>query len=293
MFIKNIHFKNKDNTNINFYFDKNINIVNNEKDLLNVIKHSLCFIFKFDKKIGEEQSNFIANIASRLYSKNKQQITATISLNETTEINNGDINDSIKFWSYYKDLSDMPIMMLYPKSFPNDNKRIGSVIQDLLIFDTGLYKAQAYYNCWNPKDGMLLWKQYFTMQWMNHKFGHKYYDYLGYINAINDCLKKFTSSLSCKYNKIREVTLNTDYNLKEKLVLKFENGEEYEFEELPLNVRRVLSIVFDLSNRAYLLNENCNPDGVCFIEDIDKEFIGSLYYTFPRLQFIVTTTKEE
>jgi len=84
---------------------------------------------------------------------------------------------------------------------------------------------------------------------------------------------------------------------KEVLVLKFQNGLESDFDTLPTGYRRVFSIVFDLANRAFLLNNNCNPDGVAFIDEVDlhlhpsiaQEIMERLLSTFERIQFIVST----
>ena len=70
-----------------------------------------------------------------------------------------------------------------------------------------------------------------------------------------------------------------------------------DFESLPAGYRRAFSIAFDLANRAFLLNKNCNPNGVAFIDEVDlhlhpslaQEIMERLQRTFPRMQFVVST----
>lgn len=83
----------------------------------------------------------------------------------------------------------------------------------------------------------------------------------------------------------------------EVVVLEFNNGMESDFESLPAGYRRAFSMAFDLANRAFLLNGNCNPDGVAFVDEIDlhlhpslaQEILERMQNTFPRMQFIVST----
>ena len=100
---------------------------------------------------------------------------------------------------------------------------------------------------------------------------------------------------------------NLDFELKDitvvargkydKVILKFKNGMESDFDTLPAGYRRAFSIAFDIANRAFLLNCNCNPDGVVLIDEIDlhlhpslaQEILERLQKTFPRIQFIVST----
>ena len=56
-------------------------------------------------------------------------------------------------------------------------------------------------------------------------------------------------------------------------------------------------MVFDLASRSYLLNGNCNPEGIVFIDEIELHLHPSVAITilqrlrrsFERLQFIVST----
>ena len=114
------------------------------------------------------------------------------------------------------------------------------------------------------------------------------------------CMISFSKSLD-------NAEENFDFELKDitvvargkndKVILKFKNGMESDFETLPAGYRRAFSIAFDIANRAFLLNSNCNPDGVVLIDEIDlhlhpslaQEILERLQITFPRIQFIVST----
>ena len=138
------------------------------------------------------------------------------------------------------------------------------------------------------------------MQLKNDKFGHTKNNEADYLLAVGNCMKKFAEPLP-------DAAKNEDFELKEVtvitrgkedvVVLRFTNGIESDFESLPAGYRRAFSIAFDLANRAFLLNKNCNPSGICFIDEIDlhlhpslaQEMIDRLRQAFPRIQFIIST----
>ena len=138
------------------------------------------------------------------------------------------------------------------------------------------------------------------MQWKNDKYGHSKNNEKAYLDAVGECIKKFAEPLKDSVKnesfEITEVSVVSRGN-KDVIVFRFKNGFESDFESLPAGYRRVLSIVFDLANRSFLLNNNCTSDGVCFIDEIDlhlhpslaQEMLDRLRYTFPNIQFIVST----
>lgn len=309
-------------------------------NLIAALKQSLSFMFTKSRRIGEEQSNWVANTmqkvkslkltdATRKYKDGRQQRVGTfpvsinthLSLRESSglELNiemikerdlsgmkEGFINEAVSFWEHYHDLVALPVWAFYSDSFPHEKGTIGSNIQKLLSSEFGISQAQGYYNWDDPRDCSLVWQQYFMMQWTNLKYGHSSNDEAQYVTAVNECLKKFTKSPFPIENENYAIE-NKDFALNEitvvrrgkddMVVLRFDNGMESDFESLPAGFRRVLSIAFDVANRAFLLNKNCDPTGVCFIDEIElhlhpslaQEVLARLRYTFPRMQFIVST----
>lgn len=311
-----------------------------KSNLIAALKQSLSFMFTKSRRIGEEQSNWVANTmqkvksfkltdAIRKYKDGRQQSVGTYPVSITTQLSlressgleldiemikeslssgmkEGFINEAVSFWEHYHDLVALPVWAFYSDSFPHEKGTIGSNIQKLLSSEFGISQAQGYYNWDDPRDCSLVWQQYFMMQWKNLKFGHSSNDEAQYVTAVNECLKKFTKSPFPIENENYAIE-NKDFALNEitvvsrgkddMVVLRFDNGMESDFESLPAGFRRVLSIAFDVANRAFLLNKNCDPTGVCFIDEIElhlhpslaQEVLARLRYTFPRIQFIVST----
>lgn len=296
-------------------------------NMITALKQSLSFIFSKNKKILH--SDFIADTiqavksfettdATRRIVDGKQTqsglwpiiITTLIDLGEecldvvfereslSTGIKESYSKSSVRFWEKYRDLSDLPVLAFYSDSFPHAKTTIGKKIQDLLNSEFGISKPAGYYNWDDPRDCCDVWQQYFIMQWKNYMYGLE--DNKEYLEAIKDCLCSFSQPL-------KNAAENADFAIedikvvargkKEVLILKFQNGLESDFDTLPTGYRRVFSIAFDLANRAFLLNNNCNPDGIAFIDEVDlhlhpsiaQEIVERLTSTFKRIQFIIST----
>lgn len=300
-------------------------------NIITALKQSLSFIFTKSSRVS--QSNFIANTiqkiksfdtidANRRYNPDGTQSregTYPIQIETTIDIGEEEPLDvifcrenlssgmrelftpeAIRFWNHYQDLDDLPVLAFYSDSFPHEKVTIGKKIQDLLNSEFGISQSAGYYNWDDPRDCGLVWQQYFAMQWKNDKFGHTANNEAAYIQAVGDSVKKFAAPLSdAEKNEdfeLQEITV-ISRGEKDVVVLRFANGMESDFETLPAGYRRAFSIAFDLANRAFLLNNNCNPNGVCFIDEIDlhlhpslaQEILERLRTAFPRIQFIAST----
>ena len=300
-------------------------------NMITAIKQSLSFIFTKSAKVS--QRNFIANTiqkiksfdttdACRRFNKDGMQnsegqypveIKTRINIDEekpldvvfrreniSTGMKELFTAEAVRFWKHYDILQDLPVLAFYSDSFPHEKVSIGKKIQDLLNSEFGISQSAGYYNWDDPRDCGLVWQQYFAMQWKNDKYGHSQNNEALYLSAIDGCMKEFARPLP---NSVE----NTDFELKEMslvsrgkedvVVLRFANGVESDFETLPAGYRRAFDIVFDLANRSFLLNKNCNPNGVCFVDEIDlhlhpslaQEMLDRLCRAFPRIQFIVST----
>lgn len=304
-------------------------------NMIHALKQSLGFVFSKNPKVS--QRNFIANTiastrvfettdAMRMRNEDGTQnmegtwpvrITTTIDIDylnlleeplivefekeSITSGMKGSYSDSsIIFWDRYKDLKNLPVLAFYSDSFPHERQTIGKRIQKLLNSEFGISQSAGYYNWDDPRDCSSVWLQYFTQQWKNYMYGHRKNQEEEYLFAIRECLTRFSKSLE-------NADANPDFEIKditvvargknEVVLLNFKNGMESDFESLPAGYRRAFSMAFDLANRAFLLNSNCNPDGVAFIDEIDlhlhpsiaQEILERMQNTFPRMQFIVST----
>ena len=304
-------------------------------NLIHALKQSLSFIFSKNSKVL--QRNFVANTiasiksfettdAMRMTNEDGTQsmegtwpvrIVTTIDIDEqnlleeplkvvfereaiTSGMKESYSDSSIRFWNRYNNLQDLPVLAFYSDSFPHERQTIGRRIQELLNSEFGISQSAGYYNWDDPRDCSSVWLQYFAQQWKNYMHGHRKNQEEEYLSAIRECLTRFSQSLE-------NADANPDFEIKditvvargknEVVVLKFKNGMESDFETLPAGYRRAFSMAFDLANRAFLLNSNCNPDGVAFIDEIDlhlhpsiaQEILERMQNTFPRMQFIVST----
>ena len=338
--IKLKNYRNYENLDLNLGKKATLLIGKNgagKTNMITALKQSLSFIFSKNSKIS--QKNFIANTIASIKSfettdamrrRNEDgtqsiegtwpvRITTTINVDypnpvdesldlevvfERESINKG-INEtysdaSVTFWQRYNDLQDLPVLVFYSDSFPHERVTIGKKIQDLLNSEFGISQSAGYYNWDDPRDCSLVWLQYFAQQWKNYHYGHRGNHEEEYLNAVHDCMIRFSQSLE-------NAEANEDFELKsitvvvrgknDVVVLRFKNGMESDFDSLPAGYRRAFSMAFDIANRAFLLNQNCNPEGICFIVEIDlhlhpslaQEILERMQTTFTRMQFIVST----
>lgn len=206
----------------------------------------------------------------------------------------------VHFWEKYADLNDLPVIAFYSDSFPHEKVRAGKKIQDMLNSEFGISRPAGYYNWDDPRDCRDVWQQYFSQQWKNFRYGHNYNNEESYLRLVNDCMVNFSLPLvdaeSNDEFELNEVTV-VARGKTEIVMLRFKNGMESDFDSLPAGYRRAFSMVFDLANRAFLLNGNCDPEGVAFIDEIDlhlhpslaQEILERMQRTFPRMQFIIST----
>ena len=337
MYIKNIklqNYRNYENLDLNLGKKTTLLIGKNgagKTNLITALKQSLSFIFSKNSKI--RQKNFVANTIASIKSfdttdamrmKNEDgtqnmegrwpvRINTLIDIDNNNPINvtfeRESINTGMKesysessvlFWKRYGDLEDLPVLAFYSDSFPHERPTIGKKIQDLLNSEFGISQSAGYYNWDDPRDCSSVWLQYFTQQYKNFKFEHLYNNEEEYLKNIRRCMVEFSQSL-------KNADQNLDFELSditvvargktEVVVLKFKNGMQSDFTTLPAGYRRAFSMAFDLANRSFLLNGNCNSEGIVFIDEIDlhlhpslaQEILERMQNTFPRMQFIVST----
>ena len=300
-------------------------------NLINALKQSMSFIFTKSSQIC--QANFVANTMQKIWSFDTNdalrkfdpetgqrgkgvypiEIEAKVDIEEPEPLKvifrREDLSsgmkelysrEAIRYWEKYNSLEDLPILAFYSDSFPHEKVKMGRKIQDLLNSKFGIGQSTGYYN-WNaPRDCGLVWQQYFIMQFKNYKYGHRNNNEEEYLRSVRECMISFSKQLDNAAEnpdfELDDVTI-TARGKKELVILQFKNKQKMDFESLPAGYRRAFSIAFDLANRAFLLNKNCNPNGVAFIDEVDlhlhpslaQEIMERLQRTFPRIQFIVST----
>lgn len=337
MYIKNIklqNYRNYENLDLDLGRKTTVLIGKNgagKTNMISALKQSLSFIFSKGNDIC--QKDFIADSIQKIKTFDTTDarrpmladgsqsqsgawpvcIQTTIDIDETaplcvkfernslsTGMRELYYKDSIHYWEHYRDLADLPVLAFFSDSYPHEKPTIGKKIQDLLNSEFGISKPAGYYNWDDQRDSSVVWLQYFTMQWKNYKYGHSSNNEEEYVNVIRDCMIRFSQPLEnadANYDfEVEDVSVIAR-GKNEVVVLRFKNGIVADFESLPAGYRRAFSMAFDLANRAFLLNNNCNPEGICFIDEIDlhlhpslaQEVLERMQKTFDRLQFIVST----
>lgn len=121
------------------------------------------------------------------------------------------------------------------------------------------------------------------------------------IEYIKTKLIDFSKPISYEENEnnnfeIKDLSVTSLFNENE-INLTFSDNREVTFKHLPQGFKRLISIVFDISYRAFILNGTSSPSGIVLIDEIDlhlhpsleQEVLQRFKRTFPLIQFIVTT----
>lgn len=297
-------------------------------NLVTAIKQSISFIFRQEK--GTPQYDFIRSLDQKVKSFEPLDphwgfngteldycfpvsISAEMIMRDgnsliwelTKPTRNKGLTESLyskqanEFWKYYPDFQNLPIFAFFSDTYPHVKAVIGKNKKNQLKSgnpfprNESYFKWDEYLNCDN------IWMNYFTTNYKNVRLGSSKGN-VKYVDAIIDCLVDFSRPLKDSYEnnditieKIGLEARDSDYVA----TLTFADGHTTSFDMLPMGLRRIFSIVFDIANRSYILNQNIEPEGIVFIDEVDlhlhpslsQEILDRLHRTFPNMQFIVTT----
>jgi predicted ATP-binding protein involved in virulence len=327
------NYRNFKKYSINFGKETTIFIGKNgmgKTNLISAIAHSLSFIFS--KKKDEIQYEFIASSDENIksfaatdnrysYDGNKGDYDYPLSIKTFATIHAEPIEwefnkasdtsglDSSKyrlanekFWKTYMSenrLKDLPVFAYFHDSYPHVTATIGDKIQDKLNSGNPLPQNTAYYRWNDERNCSDLWVQNFTMHWKNYRYDNGKGD-KNYIMDVSEVIIDFSKSMSelVKTEDVKIEKFEVEARGKDDvLVVVFKNGNRIPFTQLPQGYKRIFSMVFDIANRAYLLNSNCKPSGIVIIDEIElhlhpsitQEILTGFKTTFPKIQFMVST----
>lgn len=259
---------------------------------------------RYGKDDGEDEYNYHYPIANTLYATlgNNEQLNWTF---EKDSLTSG-LKDSLykkanlKFWEVYNNgKSELPVFVYFSDSYPHVNLQLSTTIKNLLESGNPLPRNAAYYKWDDDKNCTEIWLQYFIMQYKKSRLQNSE-EATCFVDAIRKTLVKCSKPVS-EYNPDMEMILKDillDFRgKKEVVVLEYDNNTRIPFTELPTGYLRLFSMVLDIACRGYLLNKDCNPDGVVLIDELDlhlhpsveRTILKRLRTTFTRIQWLVST----
>jgi predicted ATP-binding protein involved in virulence len=297
-------------------------------NLISAIAHSLSFIFS--KKKDEIQYEFIASSDEMVksftatdarYDHGRENYSYPLFIRAAATEKNNDIQwefqkesdtsglkDSLyreansQFWNCHienGEAGELPVFAFFHDSYPHVTANIGTKIQEKLNSGNPMPRNTAYYKWNDEKNCTEIWEQHYVMHLTNYKLengkGNK-----KYLDTVNQKIIDFSKSISDLVNTDDIEIQNLEIEKRGKdyvLIIVFKNGSRTPFIQLPQGYKRIFSIVFDIANRAYLLNSNCEPSGIVLIDEIElhlhpsiaQEVLTAFKKTFPKIQFIIST----
>lgn len=204
------------------------------------------------------------------------------------------------FWNYYNTKDTKPVLAFFSDGFPHKDANLSSGMKEKLESGKPLPANTGYYQWDKDQSCAKIWKQYFVQQWINYKLRTDN-ENQAFVDSINEKIVDFSQPLPDSSELTDGLLLKglSAENRGERSVLmvEFANGYRLPFDLLPAGYYRIFSIILDLACRSYLLNGNCNPEGIVFIDELElhlhpsiaAEILQRLRRSFPNIQLIVTT----
>lgn len=207
---------------------------------------------------------------------------------------------NLRFWEVYDNgKGELPVFVYFSDSYPHVNLQLSTTIKELLESGNPLPRNSAYYKWDDDKNCTEIWLQYFIMQYKKSYLQNNV-EATSFVDAIRQVLVTSSKPVS-EYNPDMDIVVRNillDFRGKnEVVVLEYENGTRIPFTELPTGYLRFFSMVLDIACRGYLLNKNCNPEGIVMVDELDlhlhpsveQTILKRLRSTFTRVQWIVST----
>lgn len=295
-------------------------------NLITAIKQSLSFIFS--KKKDSLQYEFIASSDQKVKSfqptdpryvksGDKGNYTYPIAISTSMKvediqlswelrrrtldrgIDESYVNESIRFWQQFPNFTNLPVFAFFSDSYPHILSTMGSKMQSMLDSGNPLPQNVGFYKWDEERNCIEIWKQYFVMNWKNAKYTDNP-KLKKYVEDIVSSMRLFTSPISSNEDNPEFQIADIEIEARGKedvMVVLFSNGKRVPFDMLSQGYKRILSIVFDLLHRSYLLNGTCSSHGVVFIDEIElhlhpslaQEVVARLRRTFGSMQFVIST----
>lgn len=214
------------------------------------------------------------------------------------------INDSYvaactRFWTKVLNTDRKPVFAFFSDSYPHVQATMGRNMQDKLDSGNPLPQNTAYYKWDDERNCTELWKQYYVMNWKNARFDNNR-ELEEYCSAIERTMVDFSEPISGNQDNSEFALAGLAVEARGKedvLVVKYRDGRKMPFDMLPQGHKRIFSIVFDVAHRGYLLQKNCNPYAVVFIDEVElhlhpslaQEVVQRFRRSFSNAQLVIST----
>lgn len=329
-FIKSVHltnFRNYKKISLDLGRKTTIIIGRNgagKTNMITAIKQSLSFIFS--KKKDAPQFDFVASSDQKVKSflatdphyvdgdyKYPVAVGADVQLYDDEKllswelrkqsadrgINESYVTACVRFWKKVFNTNRIPVFSFFSDSYPHVQSTMGKTMQDKLDSGNPLPQNTAFYKWDDERNCTELWKQYYVMNWKNARFGNDK-GQKEYCEAIEQAMVNFSQPISSNQNNSEIVLEGLAVEARGKedtLVVKYRDGRKVPFDMLPQGYKRIFSIVFDIAHRGYLLQKNCNPYAVVFIDELElhlhpslaQEVVQRFKRSFSNAQLVIST----
>ncbi len=232
----------------------------------------------------------------------------------------------------------LPVLAYFSDTYPHENKPLDQFARAVVNDPLALIQRNVGYYKWQDSDGCSsIWHSLFLKAYQQIN------DYTRGLKAVESRLnavdKHNIQALESRFKLLQEKEFEVNYVIgkmvkftgpipghfkeldmhvagltvesfqfgirkEDHLKVVLTNGEEMLFETLPLGYRRVLSMVFEIAYRNFILNKRVllddrvmEPEGVVIIDEVElhlhpaltQEIVERLSFVFPNIQFIVST----
>lgn len=206
----------------------------------------------------------------------------------------------LQFWEYYNKRGEKPLLAFFSDGFPHKSTRISASMNERLESGFALPANTGYYQWDQDQSCVEIWKRYFIQQWMNNRLSPDKKK-AAYVDAIKMALRVFSKPMNQNLEngemEVEDLFVEMRGEVGVLMIKLAGKDSPTPFNSLPQGYNRIFSMVLDLASRSYLLNGDCNPEGIVFIDEIELHLHPSvaisilqrLRRSFNKLQFIVST----
>lgn len=203
--------------------------------------------------------------------------------------------------------SEIPVLAYFSDSYPHKKLDIRTYAKNELEKKGQLSRAFGYY-MWDAESNCSdIWQnRYVSVYSIVNDFKNNETETLeqrSEINFIDNRIKRFTQCLRPEFPEVnsefevKKITLQRPLKNQVRIQFHFADGREIYFENLPMGYLRLLSIVFDIAYRSYIINGDKEPTGIVLIDEIElhlhpslqQEVLQRFKKSFPKIQFIASS----